>query len=443
MATTYKFKTAGVETLTARLYADQIEVYPGHDLEECLQYQWRYNDRINGFVNIVGANSKTYDVDLSTVASSGDYYCDIQVGNTGECNQVTETRTISIIDCIAPEDVLFTDAGGAGEAIVDAPHYEEVNYFATADGASFITLDDMIPCDASSIGPNVCRFVNEYTVGATTDKAQPREAQITITIGDLSCFFNIGQDRTVAQAPESKMDPPPAGPFINLTSNGPSLALGNGFGGDITISAEVGVVGGTIDPNYTIDWVAPGVDSFGDPIVTEIVGDTLVITNPGPLGDDGNPITVTATVTDPASGQEAVATIIADFYTLSFLFPDPPSVMGGTYGFVNWLDWGGNEGERTASGSFTTAGSGNWDASFTLLEGFIDTRSATLSWTLNGPGITETSGVLTISGESEARENFSFTGLSGVYTWTITLSGVDPSHISRANGSALFSARFF
>ena len=157
-----------------------------------------------------------------------------------------------------------------------------------------------------------------------------------------------------------------------------------------------------------------------------------------------NPVTVTATVTSDADGSPtATATQIADFYTLSFLFPDPPSVMGDTYGFVNWLDWGGNEGERTASGSFTTAGSGNWDASFTLLEGFIDTRSATLTYSLNGPGVSINNETLTISGESTARRDISYTGMSGVYDWEITISGVDPSHISRANGSALFSARFF
>ena len=117
--------------------------------------------------------------------------------------------------------------------------------------------------------------------------------------------------------------------------------------------------------------------------------------------------------------------------------------MGDVYGFVNWLGWSGDPGVRTVSGSFTAGGSGNWDASFTLLEGFIDTTSATLSWTLNGPGITETSGALTISGESEARENFSFTGLSGVYNWSVTISGVQPSTLSRANGSALFTRRFF
>ena len=438
MATTYKFKTAGVETLTARLYADQIEVYPGHDLEACLRYQWKYDDRINGFVDLVGATNKTYDVDLSTVASSGDYYCEIQVGNTGDCDQITETRTISIIDCIAPEDVLFTDEGGAGEAIVDAPHYEEVNYFATADGASFITLDDMIPCDASSIGPNVCRFVNEYTVDPTTDKAQPREAQITITIGELSCFFNIGQDRTVAQAPEAKTDPPPAGPFINLSNNGPSLAVGNGFGVPITFTADVGTVGGTGSETYTVAWT----DDFGG----SGTGLTYEVTNPGPIGPPpgmANPVTVTAVVTDTTTSQTATATQIADFYTLDFLFPDPPSLMGDVYGFVNWLGWSGDPGVRTVSGSFTAGGSGNWDASFTLLEGFIDTTSATLTYSLNGPGISINNETLTISGESEARRNISYTGMSGVYNWEVTISGVQPSTLSRANGSALFTRRFF
>ena len=439
MATTYKFKTAGVETLTARLYADQIEVYPGHDLESCLRYQWKYDDRINGFVDIVGATSKTYDVDLSTVASSGDYYCEIQVGNTGDCNQVTETRTISIIDCIAPQDVLFTDEGGTGEAIVDAPHYEEPNYFATADGADFITLSNMVPCDASTIGANVCRFVNVYVVDPTTDKAQPREAQITVTIGDLSCFFNIGQDRTVAQAPESKMDPPPAGPFINLSNNGPSLAVGDGIGVPITFTADVGTVGGTGSETYTVAWT----DDFGG----SGTGLTYEVTNPGPIGPPpgmANPVTVTATVTSDADGSPtATATQIADFYTLSFLFPDPPSLMGDVYGFVNWLGWSGDPGVRTVSGSFTAGGSGNWDASFTLLEGFIDTTSATLTYSLNGPGISINNETLTISGEPDARRSISYTGMSGVYDWEVTISGVQPSTLSRANGSALFTRRFF
>ena len=462
MATTYKEKAVGVEILTARLYADQIEVYPTHDLAECLRYQWKYNPvngttvdaPLDGSANPSSTN-KEYHVDLDSVANSGDYYCEIQVGNTGDCDQITETRRITIVECVPGPSNPYTDKAGSGQAIVEAPHYEAVSAH-TSD--TFITLGSVVACTTPL--PHVCRFVQPYTFTATSDKSEPRTGQIDITVGDYTCVHNLAQDRAPeeAAAPDKAEEPPASpGPFINLTNNGPSLALGGGFGTDITVTAEVGVVGGTIG-SYEIDWSVSDFDSINEdgdvvtmtPVITPSA-DMLsaVVTNPGPIvlteGGLGlpNPITVTAKVTDEDTGQTATTTQIADFYTLSFLFPDPPSVMGDTYGFVNWLDWGGNEGERTASGSFTTAGSGNWDASFTLLEGFIDTRSATLSWTLNGPGITETSGALTISGESEARENFSFTGLSGVYTWTITLSGVDPSHISRANGSALFNARFF
>ena len=453
MATTYKFKTAGVETLTARLYADQIEVYPGHDLEACLKYQWKYDDRINGFVDIVGATSKTYDVDLSTVASSGDYYCEIQVGNTGDCDQVTETRTISIVDCVSPEDVLFDDGEGSGEAIVEAPHYETPMF--STEGADFITVGMLTPCATASL--NTCRFVQAYTVEESTDKSAPREAQLSITVGELVCFTNIGQDRVDTAPAEPIQEKGPDGPFINLSNDGPSLALGGGFGTNITVTAEIGVIGGTIG-TPTVAWSVSSFDSIDadgnivtmTPTITPS-SDMLsaVITNPGPIVlvegglGLGNPITVTAVLTDEDTGLTATETSIADFYTLSALFPDPPSLMGDVYGFVNWLGWSGDPGVRTVSGSFTAGGSGNWDASFTLLEGFIDTTSATLTYSLNGPGISINNETLTISGESEARRNISYTGMSGVYDWEVTISGVQPSTLSRANGSALFTRRFF
>ena len=436
MATIYKFKDSTIEPLVARLHADEIEVYSGHELEGCIRYQWKL-DHLDG--NIIDApgdsTGKSYQVDTSSVGNSGEYYCEIQVGNTGDCDQVTQRRRVTIVECI-PGDIVVKATGGGEQAEVRAPHYE--NPVWDNGGVSWISpTSGMIPCPVGGT-TNVCLFVQNYNIDPAPNN-DARQAQPSITVGELVCFYGVGQDFPETADAGKEEDPPAAGPFINLSNDGPSLAVGDGIGTPITFTADVGTVGGTGSETYTVAWT----DDFGG----SGTGLTYEVTNPGPIGPPpgmANPVTVTATVTSSADGSPtATASQIADFYTLSFLFPDPPSVMGDTYGFVNWLDWGGDPGTRTASGTFTTAGSGNWDASFTLLEGFIDTRSATLTYSLNGPGISINNETLTISGESTARRDISYTGMSGVYTWEIEISGVDPSNISRANGSALFSARFF
>ena len=427
MATTYKFRQVGNETLTARAFADGVEIHASHPLRSCIRYQWFYNDLLTGSVAeaITGATALTFDVDLNDVSNSGEYHCEIQIGNTGDCDQVTQIRRITIVECVGPQDVLFDDGAGSGQAIVEAPHYE-TPVFST-EGATFITAGALVPCDASSVGANVCRFVQNYSVAATVDKSQPREAQLSITVGDITCFYNIGQDRTGAQAESVPQEKGPDGPFINLTSNGPVLA--GSFFGDITVTAEVGTVGGTGTETYTVAWTN-AVPTANDRVAT--------VANP----NAGATIEVTAVVTDN-NGLTATASINV-FFTQ--IIPITTTVMGDTLGRVNWqvlqgIGPGGTvPGTRNVSGTFESGGAGNWTATSNWYEGFFGAASTAGSSTLTitGPGVNET---LTVSPTSTSAM-FEATNRTGTYEWELTITGVLPDR-SYANVSALIYARQF
>ena len=117
MATIYKFRQVGNEELTARAFADGVDIHASHPLRSCIRYQWFYNDLRTGSTPeaiTVNGDGETYLVDLNDVGNSGEYYCEIQIGTTGECNQTTQTRRISIIECLDQGDRTFGATGADG-----------------------------------------------------------------------------------------------------------------------------------------------------------------------------------------------------------------------------------------------------------------------------------------------------------------------------------------
>ena len=417
MATTYKFRAVGVETLTAQLFADQIEVHSSHELRTCTTYQWFYDDLTgSGPTAIAMATNQTYDVDTNSVGNSGEYFCRITVGTTGDCVYDTQVRRITIIECIAPTSRLFNVAGGAGEAIVEAPHYETPVF--NTEGATFITAGTLVPCDASAAGTNVCRFVQNYTVASNAGSSSPREAQLTITVGELVCFYNVGQDRVVSAPPQPTMDAPPAGPFINLTDNGPVFAAGPPGGiirfpalTPITVTAEVGTVGGTGTETYTVAWTGATVNPSNDREAT-VAGREAV-----------GPVTVTATVTS-STGGTATASIDVEF--TAFVIPGADNfttVMGDTTGQVQWrvlrgLGPGNSpRGMATNSGSFEIGGPGNWNITLNWYNGFFGGASTAgeVTLTVTGPGVNQT---LAVTPSNLSRE-VEITAQPGQYTWDL------------------------
>ena len=311
-----------------------------------------------------------------------------------------------------------------------APHYETPIF--NTEGNSWINANGMITCDQTD---NVCLYIQNFTLDDQVPAANStRRGQPTITIGELVCFYNIVQNYLGAP-PAAPVEDTPDGPFINLTTDGPTLALVVfGSGTPITVTATVGTIGTSGAP-YSVSF-------NGGPAITGIPEGgtaTFVVPNPGAPAQN---IPVEATVTS-SDGLTATANIDAVFNL--FTFTDPPTIMGNTYGAVNWSVFG-TVGTRTASGTFTTGGSGNWDASFSLLPG-LQTDTATMTYTLTGPGL-NLSNTLMLNDPAltdSDRDDFNYTNMVGTYNWTITLTSATPNAriLSSANGSALFTRRFF
>ena len=428
MATTYKeINSTTPLVLEAPVYADGVQIHATHRLRSCIRWQW-YRDPLNADgtpatpVAITGATNETLTVDLTAVANSGEYYAEITIGNTTQCDQISRRERVSIIQCLDQTDRTFSATGANGEFRVDAPHYESPVF--NREGNEWINPGTIVPCDTQAA--NVCRFVQNFTLDdqvASSNSA--RRGQPTITIGEFVCFYNIVQDYVNA-APAAPAPDVPAGPFINLSSDGPVLA--GSFFGDITVTADVGTIGGAGTETYTVAW-ENAVATANDRIAT--------VANP----DAVQPITVTATVTDN-NGLTATESITVNFITL---IPISTTVVGDTLGRVNWrvletLGPGGSPpGIRSVTGRFTADGAGDWTASLNFYNGFFGTtNSGTATVTITGPGVNET---LTVTSASPSTM-FEATARVGVYNWTLNLTGVTPDN-SYANAGLLLYARQF
>ena len=443
MATTYLNRLdSAVETLTARVFADDVEIYPTHELRQCTRYQWFYDDLMNGPVEVAGATNQTYDVDISAVSNSGEYYCEISIGTTEECDQTTERRRITIIDCLDQTARTVPSTGGTLEFRVDAPHYETPVF--SNENNSWITGSGSVTCDTQA--PNVCRYVQNSNIAASPTNAA-RRAQTTMTVGDLICFYSVVQGFTVTAppAPDPAPDPIP-GPFVNLTTNGPTLALVVfGSGVPQTVTATVGTVGDSGAP-YSVTFSAAGVTQTVSG-VPEGGTATFDVANPGATADGmGQDIPVTVTVT---SSNGTTATEMIDAVFNIFRFINQTDIAGDTVGTVNWGVLRGigpnaiRQGIRRVTGSFTITGYGNWNTSLNLRDGFIGqpATSGNLRLTINGPGVSvdETATIANPAIEIEQTQKV------GVYNWTLEISDIQPTGriIPLSTGTMITTPRLF
>ena len=387
--TTYKHINSTVPVpLTARVYADNVEIHIFHKLAACLHYQWFFDDLLGGgAVEITGAIAKEYQVDLTSVASSGEYYCEIKIGMTGCNDQVTERRRVSIIECLDQTDRTFAATGASGQVRVNAPHYETVAF--SNEGNNWILADGATTCATMNV--NVCTFVQEFTlVDQITSANSARRGQPSLTVGGLVCFFNIGQDfiRTVAPTPPPIVGPtpfvvpdPPPGPSLVLTQSGPVFTDSN-----VVLHAHL---------SYTL---LPGQTA---PVIPDGNGEQVVFTVDDGLGfQDRNDVTlasrrefedllswqqqftrhtaqtrvVTGTYTDP-NGNTVSNSITVVFETRAAL---PTIFMGGTpSALLDWLTVPGSGpfaifptpgrlSKRQNRVSFQFAGGGLWEMSITI-----------------------------------------------------------------------------
>lgn len=222
MATTYKNKDSAVPVpLTARVYADGVEIHIYHELASCLHYQWFFDDLLGGSpVEITGATSKEYQVDLTSVANSGEYYCEIKVGMTGCSDQVTERRRVSIIECVHQEVTTYGATNANGQVRATIPHYETAVY--SSEGVNWITPIGSITY--AVVSANVRTALQQFSLtDQVSSSNSARRGQVSLTVGGHVCYFSIGQDfiRTVAADTIPVLPDPPPGPVLTLTQNGP------------------------------------------------------------------------------------------------------------------------------------------------------------------------------------------------------------------------------
>ena len=426
MATTYKFLTSGVETLTANVFADQVEIYDGHRLDPCTMYVWFHDDLLGNANSItqvqaptrIGAGGSTYDVDLSDVANSGEYYCEIRIGQTQDCWITTERRRISIVECLDQTDRTFAATGASGSFRVNAPHYEMPVF--NNEGNDWINGTGLITCDTQT--DNVCLFVQNFTLDDQLSSSNSaRRGQPTITVGELVCFYNTVQD--YIDAPPAAPTPDmPNGPFINLSQDGPAFVNTN-----VAVTAEVGTVGGTGSETYTVAWTNATVDP---------VNDRRAIVNSATAGTTE----VTATVTDN-NGQTASATINV-VHNAVIVFGT--TVTGTLSGGIQNRGLFGNTPQLTDSGTITVTGGGNWFVRMTLNPtGFFagPVVNSGIRVTVTGPGVNFDETITSAS--TFITREFQMENLTGTYNWTLAWNPRPGNSQSWAQGSVGLFARLF
>ena len=442
MATTYKFNS-GTETLTANIFADSVQIYDGHPLDPCTVYVW-YHDPLNmdGTPTInesdvaslptdnivqeatrIGDGGNTFDVVLTDVSNSGEYFCVIQVGTTGDCWLTTERRRISIVECLDQADATIVGTGGSRTVRVRTAHYEQATF--SNEGHPWITpaSNAAVACDDPMAQEGVCLFAQTFSVESLTQNNNTaRRAQPSITVGDLVCYFNTVQDYLPSFG-EPLPDRPEA-PFISLDQNGPSL-----INNPITVTATVGVIGGTLT-DYTINW------STGD------TGDSIQVDSPTARIE-----TVSATVTDNDTGLTATASI-----DIVHIVPilQTSTVTGDIIQSLNTRAVWGQPPRTNESGIITVSGGGNWNFRATINpQGFFmgDTGVYRARLTITGPGVDINETLTTGATQTTQEELYmEFEGTTGTYNWTFAWDPTPnalPSNNITPTASVFFAARFF
>lgn len=349
MATTYKqLNSPDPIVLTARAYADEVEIHAAHALRPCTSFQWKYDNLLGTPTSIVDAlgtsTAQNYTVDLSSVASSGEYFCEITIGSTGDCDQVTERRRISIISCSQQTPRTFTATGAFGTFEVVAPHYETVVF--NNEGNDWIVGGTLVGCPTPV--ETTCTFVQNFTLADQTSAAnRARRGQPTLTVGTFVCFYNIAQDYIRTERDDGITADQADGPFITLAQDGPTT-----IGSNITVSATVGRI---VDALGTVEALSDFTIVFRDLDAGTILdmGSGTATTRILNLTSR----TVTATVTDNTTGLSATADIAVAFTEAEDV---PTTIIGRSPINVRWTDPYTGSTRRERSLDFEIAGGGDF-----------------------------------------------------------------------------------
>lgn len=436
MATTYKFRQdGGTERLTARIYADDIEIHSTHRLSGCTTYQWMYDNLLGGNpVNATGTSTNsTYDVDISNVNNSGEYFCQVTIGG---CMINTERRRISIIECLDQSLGTFPATNASGQFRVDAPHYESP-IFSNAGDAWVVANGDIQAC------PNAqevrCRFVQNFTLTDQVASANTvRQAQPTITIGPLVCFYNVTQDWIRTETSDGTDTNILPAPFITLTQNGPAL-INTGV---ITVTALVQTISGstaTTVANPTIRWFVDNVED------TSSTGTTLNVTS--------------TTARTRVVRAETTVNSITESQNINVVFEAPSAAQTNVEGMfksrIFYNDSSGGEGDRFETGTFTITGNPDFNISYRLNgNGLFEGRGTRGTFVrarfdISGPG---TINGVTAGGNGQRHDATALIDpidsvntrveqvlrANGIGTWTWTLS-FDPQTQDIGNATSISS----
>ena len=416
MATTYKDLNSSVPIVySARAIADGVEIYPGHRLEACTFYQWMYDDLLgDGPVEIAGATEKTYTPDLTAIENSGQYFCQITIGTTGDCDLTTEIRTLSIIECLDQTDRTFAATGASGEVRVRAPHYEMPVF--NNEGNDWINAVGLAACETQVA--NVCTFVQQFSLtDQDPSNNQARRGQPTLSIGEYVCFYNIVQDFIRTQAGAGNAGDQPGGPVISLTQNGPSTPLL----GTIMISSTVRFIPAADTSTLSVTFTTPTVigvnlidNGDGTASLTSLVERTVI---------------VTGFVTDSATGMTSSAAIACVFEPA--VQADTTVITGEQNTSMSCFDILNGNIYNPGARQFRVSGGGNFSTTFQIsFDGFFPSQSPqtpALSRTLRvvfvGPGIPNGIRIydLTVDQPGEVvTETVTVTNAPGLYSYTMS-----------------------
>lgn len=436
MVTIYKKKNSTVPAvLTAYVYDGAVEIHSTHRLASCISYKWFYDDLMGGgAVEISGATSKTYTVDLTQVSNSGEFYCEVEIGATGCSDQTTERKRVSIIECLFQTERVFNATNATAQVAVNAPHYESPIF--NNEGNSWITANGNV---TNSCTNNVCTFTQNLVLTDQLASANSaRKGQVTLTTGTHICFFNIGQDYIRDVAGDGELPDAPNGPIISLSQ--PMTVL---VGTEAKVVPSVNYVPPQSDlSNLQVTWTADDNIAFG---TYDILGVRLT-------RSVAKTVKVTGTVTDSVTGLSASASV-------DVVFADPQSIptvfTGGTYDTqgngptLTWLNTlptyfnpNSVNAKRATTFGVGVGGGGNW--TFTIevwpwglnaIEPTHD-RDVIVSFLKTGYNYGETVGpdpawealdgedvfiVPAGSGGAPASKTFEFSGIGDFSTW-ITLN---------------------
>lgn len=450
MATIYKHKDSATPLpLTARVYSEGVEVHIYHELASCISYQWFYDDLLGGgAVEATGttSTSKEYQVDLTQVASSGEYYCEIKIGMTGCSNQVTQRKRVTIIECLFQTERTFAATGASGQVSAVVPHYEATPIFKT-EGNDWIIADGGVVC--SGMVGNICTYSQSFTLANQLASANSaRRGQPTLTVGNHVCFFGIGQDFIRTQAPDPILlvqDAAPV-PIITLTTSGPVHTQNN-----VVISAKISYAD---VPGQTTPTIPDGLSAPG-PVFT--INSTPALNNTANPFDyyrdfadlptwtqkftrtTAQTVTVTATYTD-ANGATTTATIDTEFLDRAA----EATVVDGTP--LLTLDWlnvpqhyvngnfiSGTTATRSSNLRFSSRGGGLWEMNIIIHPWGINRIAPDLDRPVK-LSISQTTG-----GATSTDGGFDWDDLKDAHAATVTGSHVDGT-ISYSNLNPLMEA---